>query len=58
MTRKTYSVKVAKRDTGEIVEGEIQDDGLQSLWPVKTADGEIRYVSVLDTFLSKTPVAR
>lgn len=53
--RRLYRVKVQKRD-GQIVEGEMLDDGLQSLWPVKDDAGDIHYVSVLDKFLSKLPI--
>jgi hypothetical protein len=54
----TYDVEVVKRGTGERIVGQMQDDGLQSLWPVETSAGEIHYVSVLDTFVKRELVGR
>lgn len=53
--RTKYWVVVRKRD-GRMVEGTMKDDGLQSLWPVVTASGEVEYVSVLDEFLTKARI--
>lgn len=49
-----YDVIVIKKRTGEEIRGVMKDDGLQSLWPVESEDGTIHYVTVLDTFVSKT----
>jgi hypothetical protein len=44
-------VEAVKRD-GTLVIGTTKDDGLQSLWPVKQADGSIAYVSALDKIVT------
>ena len=55
-TRRVIHVVVEKRRTGERIEGVIHDDGLQSLWPVETANGT-QYVSWLDRFIEWRPEA-
>lgn len=51
---RSYDVVVIKKRTGEEIRGVMRDDGLQDLWPVLQADGTYAYVTVLDTFVSKT----
>ena len=43
-----YRIRATKRDTGEVIEGTTEWDGIASIHPVTTDGGEVRYVSVLD----------
>lgn len=57
----TYNIVAVMQDTGEIIEGITEWDGVSAIHPVKTKDGEIRYVSALDDikkFTSKGNNAR
>ena len=49
--RNTFTVTVTKRRTGDTFTGTMTDDGLQSLYHVKCADGETRIASLLDTIV-------
>jgi len=56
---RTYDVVVVKKGTGEEIRGTMKDDGLASLYAVHPHDGgEVRYVTVLDTFIKKVEVTK
>ena len=56
MKQTTYRIEATKRNTGEVVQGTTQWDGLASLHSVRTAEGEWKYVSVLDDITLFEPV--
>jgi uncharacterized protein RhaS with RHS repeats len=47
-----YRITVLKKKTGERVEGTTSWDGLASLYVVDCTDGQVRYASVLDDFIT------
>lgn len=44
----THWIEAADAKTGELIKGLTRNDGLQSMWAVTTASGEVRYVTTLD----------
>jgi len=50
MTSKTYRIVATKRRDGQRIEGTTKWDGLSAILAVKCADGQVRYVSSLDTW--------
>jgi hypothetical protein len=55
--RKTYKVRIIKRNTGEVIEGTMNWDGLADLVAVEGTDGQQHWISSLDRWESVEAVA-